>query len=116
MTDRRRSVRVAPGPATSCDLLAPEGHNRWEAGLFDLSRHGACVLIGPRFQPGSDLVLELRGDRGGLAAHVQVVHSVIECPNGAWLTGVAFAHLPDVGDLEEFVRPVRGRPDSPASA
>jgi tRNA A-37 threonylcarbamoyl transferase component Bud32 len=96
--ERRARVRYSCRLETGCTRntsIHPEKaaqHDSWEATVLDLSAVGIGLLLNRRFEPGTNLVLDLRGPGQGFAREVELcVTRVKSAAGGAWFHGCAFA-------------------------
>jgi hypothetical protein len=68
-----------------------------EAAPWNLSRGGICVLVGPEYDPGTRLAIELRdrGEGGGFVTFGEVVYALLlPSTREMWLTGCSFQGEP----------------------
>src|SRR5262245_25542797 len=97
--DRRAAVRYQCELATSLRPMRGAEDEQWPARLRDISTQGVGILVGRRFEPGTQLTLELQSDDAGLAYTLAARVVRVEDRNGAfWLLGCVFAR--PLGDDE----------------
>jgi hypothetical protein len=103
--DRRREERYFCNAETSCQVLDPQANCFWPAAVWNISRGGICLLLGPRFEPGRVLIIELENkDRDFFCRlDMEVKYSGICFPNGAWLHGCAFSRPLEEEELAALV-------------
>lgn len=105
--ERRESVRHPCNPAAVGWVTDVLEQQRQEAGAWNLSDGGACLVLGAHFGVGNRLAMELHQPAlpEGLFAWAQVEHTIC-CPsfNDMWLTGCSFLD-----------RPSPENPDDPAA-
>jgi serine/threonine protein kinase len=96
--NRRVSVRYPCSLETHCDLqisVHPEEtelQDRWEATVRDLSVSGIGLLLPRRFEPGTNLTVDLRADAGGAGRSLEMrVARARRVAPGQWLLGCTFA-------------------------
>jgi hypothetical protein len=105
--DRRSSERLSCKDGTLCRVTNVLDQSRAEAGTWNLSTGGACIVLESQQAPGARLAVELFATRreGGVLLWLTVVHSDICCPStlDMWLTGGAFSKEVPETELEPFV-------------
>jgi hypothetical protein len=116
--ESRANERYAADPSASCyvtDLLDQTLH---EAGVWNASLGGVCVVIEPAYPPGTRVTLELRhpSEERALRAFAEVVHTMeVPSHHQMWMTGLEFLCLPlPAAHLKPFcVRRGNGGPELP---
>lgn len=100
----RRAAERYPGTNLVCRLSKTEGGPFLPAWVRDISTSGINVLIERRFEPGTQLHLQLDSTHTRQTARLEmvVIHTV-PCPNGAWLHGGAFRHGLSESELRGLV-------------
>jgi hypothetical protein len=91
--DHRSWPRFTPTRPAFCRVTDPRSEDRSEAGLWNVSAGGVCVLLETGYLPGNRLTLEVRtpDDEDGEVKWVAVRYALL-CPSyqEMWLTGCAF--------------------------
>jgi hypothetical protein len=89
---RRTAVRYRCALATPGWLTLPDG-GTLETWIHNLSETGIGLNAGQRLEPGTALVIRLRGPAPGgeVALGARVVHTTAEA-DGSWRVGCAFTH------------------------
>jgi hypothetical protein len=78
-----------------CRALPHGGGGPVSAAVLDLSRRGACLLLGRRLEPGAALSLEFARGGAPLVVPARVVYRLPQ-PRAHWLVGLSFpAALPE---------------------
>jgi hypothetical protein len=93
LIERRTFVRLACDLQATC-RSASLREVGWPGVVRDISRGGIGLLLTHRFQPGTELAVELRDEKGELrrVLRARVVHATATSSGGnpAWLLGCAF--------------------------
>src|SRR5437867_12109633 len=106
-SERRTAERYRCRPETVCRVTDLLDQTESEAGPWNLSAGGLCLVVEPPCHPGTRWGVELCNPVAGLARHVfaEVVYA-FELPSGRelYLTGCSFQGetLPDE-ELEPYV-------------
>jgi len=90
--DYRAAPRHSFNPEILCQVIHPDTNRHWPAWVRDISVTGISLLVEPRLDPGTSLILDLRM-RNGLFSrrlNAEVKHSAICFPNNCWLHGCVF--------------------------
>jgi hypothetical protein len=102
--DQRVAVRFAGNYKTSCQLLKDKEGEWLPAWVRDISATGINVLMERQFEPGTLLLLELENPETQKFSRTEmVVIHTMECPNGDWFHGGAFAKELSPEELHAFV-------------
>jgi hypothetical protein len=92
--ERRTYVRLASDLTASCRPAGRHLDPGWLGTVRNISRGGVGLLLRHRFQPGTDLTVELRDAAGELrrTVGVRVAHATAVLVDGidCWLLGCAF--------------------------
>src|SRR5207249_4050206 len=92
--ERRTYVRLASDLEATCRLANGFREVGWPGRVHDISRAGIGLLVRHRFQPGTELGVELRDGADALRriVRVRVVHATATAVDGnpCWLLGCAF--------------------------
>ncbi len=93
LKERRRARRYACSSETTCRVINLLDQAEADAGAFNLSTGGTCLVVDAEFALGSRLAVEMRhrGRPGVLLAWAEVRHA-LACPSfrDLWLTGCCF--------------------------
>jgi hypothetical protein len=86
-----------------------------DAGAWDISAGGTCLVLDANYPPGARLEAEISTDKSDacLLVWLRVEHSDICCPGSRdrWLTGCSFQSEVPMEELLPFIRRARvGRP------
>src|SRR5438105_9929682 len=89
--ERRRAERFPSDLTAVCKPATARDDTHWPGKLRDISRTGAAVLLGRRFERGALLSLQLEDPGRGVEHRLfaRVVHVRTE-GKGTWLLGCAF--------------------------
>jgi hypothetical protein len=105
-TERRSAERHPCRPTAVCRATDLLDQRSIEAGVWNVSTSGACVLLEPHYRAGMRLALELRSGISPppLSAFAEVVYS-FELPSARpmWIVGLAFTRPCSVEDVVPFV-------------
>jgi hypothetical protein len=91
--ERRATERHPCGPQTTGQGIDSLGERASEAGLWNVSTGGVCVLIEPCYPPGTFVEVELCDRTAGASLHAfaKVVHALlVPSVREMWLTGCSF--------------------------
>jgi hypothetical protein len=105
-TERRACVRFAREKDVTCQPVTPlrthPESTAWMGRVRDVSPAGIGLNMSRRFEPGSELIVELAGGPDGvLRLPARVVHATLE-ENGCWIIGCAFATPLSQEELQDF--------------
>jgi serine/threonine protein kinase len=102
--ERRAAVRYPCALKSLCQPLGAERRIRWKARVEDISAGGICLGASRRFEPGTILLLDLRGDRQAVVGMLlgRVVH-VESPPEQPWLLGCQFSSRLADEDVRELL-------------
>jgi serine/threonine protein kinase len=121
--ERRTATRFACGLDTSCRPLGGERRTRWKARVTDLSAMGIGLLLSRRFEPGTVLLLEVRG-AGASVRRLVVRVARVQQQGPRWSIGCQLGTNLTPLDLQELLASagggkavpfwLRGGPQAPA--
>jgi hypothetical protein len=86
----RKSTRYRCGLATLCYVTFPENNRREEAWAANLSEAGIGFILHRSLEPGTMLLLRLKGAQGhSITLESRVAHATAQ-DDGTWCVGCAF--------------------------
>ncbi|HKI30889.1 MAG TPA: hypothetical protein VKA46_03415 [Gemmataceae bacterium] len=95
--ERRATERHSCKPDAACQVTDVLDQRTAEASPWNVSRGGICVLVGPEYDRGTRLTIELRDrdQRRGLVTFGKVEYTLLlPSAHEMWLTGCSFQGEP----------------------
>ena len=109
--ERRSAERFPCGSVTFCRVTDVLDQAVMEAGAWDISAGGTCLVLEANYPPGARLEAEFSTSTGepALLVWLRVEHSDIYCPGSRamWLTGCSFQSEVPAAELRPFVSRAR---------
>jgi hypothetical protein len=102
--ERRAWVRYSCDLDFSCQPIAVGNDNRWLGRVLNLSRGGACLVVGRRFERGTILAIELQS--GAQSVTGPLLARVAHCTpqsHSDWLIGCSFVRELSEEELQALV-------------
>jgi len=102
--NKRATVRYRCAPATPGRVILPDDHEYQRAWVLNLSRAGVGLHMARNLEPGTLLVIQLKGNGGGKSYELaaQVAHATPQLDN-EWLIGCAFLRPLSEQDLDDLL-------------
>jgi PilZ domain len=98
----RKATRYRCGLATLCHVTLPDNGGRYEAWAADLSETGIGFFMNATLEPGTPVVLRLKGSAGDLIRQAQVAHATLQL-DGTWCIGCHFAEPLELALLDQLL-------------
>jgi len=102
--NKRATVRYRCAPATPGRLILPEGQEYQRAWVLTLSRGGVGLHVARKLEPGTLLVIQLKGNASGKSYELaaQVAHVTPQLGD-EWLIGCAILRPLTEQDLDDLL-------------
>jgi serine/threonine protein kinase len=103
-TERRHAKRYATDLKSSCQVLVRLKDRHWEGMAVDISESGVCLVLTRRFEPGTNLSVELHSRKDDSVHNLQLrVVRVNRQPPKHWALGCVLHRMLSNVELEQLL-------------